>query len=194
MVELRFFGGLSVAEVSEATRVDPWFLVQIEEIVNDLHACHAQRPEVAMVDSAKGISNFHVPSDVIVDASMPAMIRNGGQMWGADGRAKDTKAVMPESTFARIYQEMINFCKTHGAFDPATGTEGLPELLNLPAAMHGWHANYLGGRDADACAMCHPALPSRHCLQASSATRPRHLKVNVFRPPNHLALDDASPR
>ena len=73
-----------------------------------------------MVDSAKGISNFHVPSDVIVDASMPAMIRNGGKMWGPDGRSKDTKAVMPESTFARIYQEMINFCKTHGAFDPAT--------------------------------------------------------------------------
>jgi isocitrate dehydrogenase len=91
-----------------------------EEITDDLHACHKHRPEVAMVDSAKGISNFHVPSDVIVDASMPAMIRNGGKMWGPDGRPKDTKAVIPESTFARIYQEMINFCKTHGAFDPAT--------------------------------------------------------------------------
>ena len=89
-----------------------------DEIKRDLHACHEHRPELAMVDSAKGITNFHSPNDVIVDASMPAMIRNGGKMWGADGRLKDVKAVMPESTFARIYQEMINFCKWHGAFDP----------------------------------------------------------------------------
>jgi isocitrate dehydrogenase len=72
-----------------------------------------------MVDSAKGITNFHSPNDVIVDASMPAMIRNGGKMWGADGRLKDVKAVMPESTFARIYQEMINFCN-----GTATSTPG----------------------------------------------------------------------
>ncbi|MGI9152100.1 MAG: NADP-dependent isocitrate dehydrogenase, partial [Limnohabitans sp.] len=91
-----------------------------EEIKRDLHACHEHRPELAMVDSAKGITNFHSPNDIIVDASMPAMIRNGGKMWGADGRLKDTKAVMPESTFARIYQEMINFCKWHGNFDPKT--------------------------------------------------------------------------
>ena len=69
-----------------------------------------------MVDSSKGITNLHVPSDVIVDASMPAMIRNGGKMWDANGQTADTKAVMPESTYARIYQEMINFCKTNGAF------------------------------------------------------------------------------
>jgi isocitrate dehydrogenase len=73
-----------------------------EEIIRDLHACHQHRPELAMVDSAKGITNFHSPSDVIVDASMPAMIRAGGKMWGADGRQKDTKAVNPESTFYRI--------------------------------------------------------------------------------------------
>ena len=91
-----------------------------DEIIRDLHACHEHRPELAMVDSAKGISNFHSPSDVIVDASMPAMIRAGGKMWGADGRQKDTKAVNPESTFSRMYQEIINFCKTHGAFDPTT--------------------------------------------------------------------------
>jgi isocitrate dehydrogenase len=91
-----------------------------EEIEEDIQACYAARPELAMVDSVKGISNLHVPSDVIVDASMPAMIRGSGQMWGPDGRQKDTKAVMPESTYARIYQEMINFCKTHGAFDPTT--------------------------------------------------------------------------
>jgi len=111
-----------------------------EEIQRDLHACHERRPEVAMVDSAKGISNFHVPSDVIVDASMPAMIRNGGKMWGPDGRPKDTKAVIPESTFARIYQEMINFCKTHGAFDPATmGTVPNVGLMAKKAEEYGSH-------------------------------------------------------
>ena len=78
---------------------------QRDEVMRDLHACHENRPELAMVDSAKGITNFHSPNDVIVDASMPAMIRNGGKMWGADGRLKDVKAVMPESTFARIYQD-----------------------------------------------------------------------------------------
>ena len=93
---------------------------QKEEIMKDLHACLEHRPKLAMVDSAKGITNFHSPNDVIVDASMPAMIRQGGKMWGPDGRPKDTKAVMPESTFARIYQEMINFCKWHGNFDPTT--------------------------------------------------------------------------
>ena len=113
---------------------------QREQIVNDLHACHEHRPALAMVDSAKGISNFHVPSDVIVDASMPAMIRNGGKMWGADGRPKDTKAVIPESTFARIYQEIINFCKTHGAFDPATmGTVPNVGLMAKKAEEYGSH-------------------------------------------------------
>ncbi|WP_297827043.1 NADP-dependent isocitrate dehydrogenase, partial [Mycobacterium sp.] len=111
-----------------------------EEIIRDLHACHEHRPELAMVDSAKGITNFHSPSDVIVDASMPAMIRAGGKMWGADGRQKDTKAVNPESTFARIYQELINFCKTHGQFDPATmGTVPNVGLMAQKAEEYGSH-------------------------------------------------------
>jgi len=111
-----------------------------EEIERDLHACHEHRPELAMVDSAKGITNFHSPSDVIVDASMPAMIRIGGKMWGADGRPKDTKAVMPESTFARIYQEMINFCKTNGNFDPTTmGTVPNVGLMAQKAEEYGSH-------------------------------------------------------
>ena len=111
-----------------------------EEVLRDLHACHAHRPELAMVDSAKGITNLHAPNDVIVDASMPAMIRLGGKMWGADGRAKDTKAVIPESTFARIYQEIINFCKTHGAFDPATmGTVPNVGLMAQKAEEYGSH-------------------------------------------------------
>lgn len=113
---------------------------QHEEIIRDLHACHEHRPELAMVDSAKGITNFHSPSDVIVDASMPAMIRAGGKMWGADGRQKDTKAVNPESTFSRIYQEIINFCKTHGQFDPTTmGTVPNVGLMAQQAEEYGSH-------------------------------------------------------
>ncbi|MGJ4856244.1 NADP-dependent isocitrate dehydrogenase [Labrys sp. La1] len=111
-----------------------------DEIKRDLHACHEHRPELAMVDSARGITNFHSPNDIIVDASMPAMIRNGGKMWGADGRLKDVKAVMPESTFARIYQEMINFCKWHGAFDPRTmGTVPNVGLMAQQAEEYGSH-------------------------------------------------------
>ena len=111
-----------------------------EEIVRDMHACHEHRPELAMVDSAKGISNLHAPNDVIVDASMPAMIRLGGKMWGADGKPKDTKAVIPESTFARIYQEMINFCKTNGNFDPVTmGTVPNVGLMAQQAEEYGSH-------------------------------------------------------
>jgi len=113
---------------------------QHDEIIRDLHACHEHRPELAMVDSAKGISNFHSPSDVIVDASMPAMIRAGGKMYGADGRQKDTKAVNPESTFSRIYQEIINFCKTHGQFDPTTmGTVPNVGLMAQQAEEYGSH-------------------------------------------------------
>ncbi|MFN4003088.1 MAG: NADP-dependent isocitrate dehydrogenase [Hylemonella sp.] len=111
-----------------------------DEIKRDLHACHEHRPELAMVDSAKGITNFHSPNDVIVDASMPAMIRAGGKMYGADGRLKDVKAVIPESTFARIYQEMINFCKWHGAFDPRTmGTVPNVGLMAQQAEEYGSH-------------------------------------------------------
>jgi isocitrate dehydrogenase len=113
---------------------------QRQEILKDLHACHEHRPALAMVDSAKGISNLYSPSDVIVDASMPAMIRIGGKMWGADGRPQDTKAVIPESTFARIYQEVINFCKTHGNFDPKTmGTVPNVGLMAQQAEEYGSH-------------------------------------------------------
>jgi isocitrate dehydrogenase len=113
---------------------------QREEIMRDIHACHENRPELAMVDSAKGITNFHSPSDVIVDASMPAMIRAGGKMYGADGRLKEVKAVIPESTFARIYQEIINFCKWHGAFDPRTmGTVPNVGLMAQQAEEYGSH-------------------------------------------------------
>ncbi len=110
------------------------------EIEARIRASYRNRPEIAMVDSDKGISNLHVPSDVIVDASMPAMIRNSGKMWGADGKLKDTKAVIPESTYARIYQEVINFCKTNGAFDPTTmGTVPNVGLMAQQAEEYGSH-------------------------------------------------------
>ena len=113
---------------------------QRDEIVRDIHACQENRPALAMVDSAKGITNFHSPNDVIVDASMPAMIRAGGKMYGADGRLKEVKAVIPESTFARIYQEIINFCKWHGAFDPKTmGTVPNVGLMAQQAEEYGSH-------------------------------------------------------
>ncbi|MBS0345248.1 MAG: NADP-dependent isocitrate dehydrogenase [Proteobacteria bacterium] len=111
-----------------------------DEIIRDLHACQEHRPKLAMVDSAKGITNFHSPNDIIVDASMPAMIRQGGKMWGADGKQYDAKCVMPESTFARIYQEMISFCKTNGAFDPKTmGTVPNVGLMAQKAEEYGSH-------------------------------------------------------
>jgi isocitrate dehydrogenase len=111
-----------------------------EEIEEDIHACYQTRPELAMVDTRRGISNLHSPNDVIVDASMPAMIREGGKMWGPDGKPKDTKAVNPESTYSRMYQEMINFCKTNGAFDPTTmGTVPNVGLMAQKAEEYGSH-------------------------------------------------------
>ena len=110
------------------------------EILRDIHACYQHRPMIAMVNTEKGISNLHVPSDVIVDASMPAMIREGGKMWGPDGQLHDTKAVIPESTYATIYQEVVNFCKTHGAFDPTTmGTVPNVGLMAQKAEEYGSH-------------------------------------------------------
>ena len=110
------------------------------EIEADIKACEARRPRLSMVDSAKGISNLFNPNDVIVDASMPAMIRAGGMMWGPDGKMHETKAVLPESTFARIYQEVINFCKTNGAFDPkAMGTVPNVGLMAQQAEEYGSH-------------------------------------------------------
>ncbi|CAA6824922.1 MAG: Isocitrate dehydrogenase [NADP] (EC; Monomeric isocitrate dehydrogenase [NADP] (EC [uncultured Thiotrichaceae bacterium] len=111
-----------------------------KEIEFDIQACYSKRAELAMVDPTEVITNLHSPNDVIVDASMPAMIRNGGKMRSPAGRLKDVKAVMPESTYARIYQEMINFCKTNGAFDPATmGSVPNVGLMAQKAEEYGSH-------------------------------------------------------
>ncbi|HEY3519431.1 MAG TPA: NADP-dependent isocitrate dehydrogenase, partial [Rhodanobacteraceae bacterium] len=89
-------------------------------IKDDIEVQYGKRPRLAMVDSDKGITNLHVPSDVIIDASMPAMIRDSGKMWNAEGARQDCKAVIPDRSYAGIYEVMIEDCKAHGAFDPAT--------------------------------------------------------------------------
>ena len=111
-----------------------------DEIAADIAACYESRPAMAMVNSDKGITNLHVPSDVIVDASMPAMIRESGCMWGPDGELADTKAVIPDSTYAGVYQATIDFCKKHGAFDPTTmGTVPNVGLMAQKAEEYGSH-------------------------------------------------------
>ena len=110
------------------------------EIEEDLRRCYETRPMLAMVDSDRGITNLHVPSDVIVDASMPAMIRDSGKMWDSHGKLEDTKAVIPDSCYATIYQEIINFCKHNDAFDPTTmGTSPNVGLMAQKAEEYGSH-------------------------------------------------------
>ncbi len=110
------------------------------EIEADIDAVYATHAKMAMVNSDKGITNLHVPSDVIIDASMPAAIRNAGQMWGPDGKAKDTKFVIPDRCYAGIYQETISFCKEHGTFDPTTmGSVSNVGLMAQKAEEYGSH-------------------------------------------------------
>ncbi|MEM1109873.1 MAG: NADP-dependent isocitrate dehydrogenase [Planctomycetota bacterium] len=110
------------------------------EIEADLEALYAKQPALAMVDSDKGITNLHVPSDVIIDASMPAMIRGSGQMWGPDGEQKDTKAVIPDRCYAGVYAATVDFCREHGAFDPATmGNVANVGLMAKKAEEYGSH-------------------------------------------------------
>ena len=106
----------------------------------EIAAIYVDNPDLAMVDSDKGITNLHVPSDVIVDASMPAMIRNSGRMWDKNGVARDTKAVIPDSSYAGIYQTVIDFCRENGSFDPATmGTVPNVGLMAQKAEEYGSH-------------------------------------------------------
>tara|TARA_B110000503_G_scaffold19887_1_gene29793 strand:+ start:6228 stop:8456 length:2229 start_codon:yes stop_codon:yes gene_type:complete len=127
------FGDLEtkIAALSEEKR---------NRIKADIKKIYDDNPSLAMVNSDKGITNLHVPSDVIIDASMPAMIRNSGQMWGPDGKSKDTKAVIPDSSYAGIYEATIDFCKKHGAFDPTTmGTVPNVGLMAQKAEEYGSH-------------------------------------------------------
>jgi len=120
-----------IAKLPEAKRA---------EIEADIKACYKKRPELAMVNSDKGITNLHAPSDVIIDASMPAMIRESGKMWGPDGNLHDTKAVIPDRCYAGVYKETIDDCKKHGAFDPRTmGTVPNVGLMAQKAEEYGSH-------------------------------------------------------
>ena len=111
-----------------------------DEIEADIKAAYEHGPALAMVNSDKGITNLHVPSDVIIDASMPAMIRTSGQMWNVAGDQQDTKAVIPDSSYAAVYQEVIDFCKKHGAFDPTTmGSVSNVGLMAQKAEEYGSH-------------------------------------------------------
>jgi len=110
------------------------------EIEADIEAAYENGPALAMVNSDKGITNLHVPSDIIIDASMPAMIRTSGQMWNAAGDQQDTKAVIPDSSYAAVYQEVIDFCQKHGAFDPTTmGSVSNVGLMAQKAEEYGSH-------------------------------------------------------
>jgi isocitrate dehydrogenase len=110
------------------------------EILKDIEACYANRPDIAMVNSDKGITNLHFPNDVIVDASMPAMIRNSGRMYNKEGKSQDTKAVIPDSSYAGVYSATIDFCKKNGAFDPRTmGTVPNVGLMAQKAEEYGSH-------------------------------------------------------
>lgn len=127
------FGNLlaNLQEISEEKR---------NEILKDIETCFANNPDIAMVDSDKGITNLHVPSDIIIDASMPAMIRNSGKMWNKEGKTQDAKAVIPDSSYAGLYQATIDFCKENGAFNPATmGTVPNVGLMAQKAEEYGSH-------------------------------------------------------
>ena len=122
------------------TKIQDLSFEKREEIEKDIELVLANNAKLAMVDSDKGITNLHVPSDIIIDASMPAMIRNSGQMWNKFNKTEDTKAIIPDSSYASIYSATINFCKEHGAFDPATmGTVPNVGLMAQKAEEYGSH-------------------------------------------------------
>ena len=110
------------------------------EIEADIKACMASQPDLYMVNSDKGLTNLHVPSDVIIDASMPALIRAGGKGWGPDGKERDTKCVIPDNSYASVYDETVKFCREHGAFDPTTmGSVPNVGLMAKKAEEYGSH-------------------------------------------------------
>ena len=122
------------------SRIEALPAEQRQAIRDDIEAVYTDRPRLAMVNSDKGITNLHVPSDVIIDASVPAAIRSSGQMWGPDGKLHDTKALIPDRCYAGVYQATIDFCREHGAFDPATmGSVSNVGLMAQKAEEYGSH-------------------------------------------------------
>ncbi len=122
------------------SKLDQLPATKVSEIKAEIDTIYSRQADLAMVNSDKGITNLHVPSDVIIDASMPAMIRTSGQMWNAKGAQQDTKAIIPDSSYAPLYQATIDFCKQHGAFDPTTmGTVPNVGLMAQKAEEYGSH-------------------------------------------------------
>ncbi|MBT3193890.1 MAG: NADP-dependent isocitrate dehydrogenase, partial [Verrucomicrobia bacterium] len=138
LAELGFDTGHGLGDLASKIEALPEALRA--EIEADIQACYDSQPDLAMVNSDKGITNLHVPSDIIIDASMPAAIRASGQMWGPDGLQKDTKFVIPDRCYAGVYRETIDFCREHGAFDPTTmGSVANVGLMAQKAEEYGSH-------------------------------------------------------
>ena len=136
--DLGFNANNGIGNLVEAIQILPE--AKRREIEADIQAAYESRPDLAMVNSDKGITNLHVPSDIIVDASMPAMVRSSGRMWNKAGKEQDVKAVIPDSSYAGVYQEVVSFCKKHGAFDPTTmGTVPNVGLMARKAEEYGSH-------------------------------------------------------
>src|SRR6201998_979437 len=128
------------------TKIETLPAAEKEAIKDDIKAEYAKRPGLAMVNSDKGITGLHVPSDFIIDATMPAMIRESGRMWGPDGKLHDAVAAIPERSYARLYQAVIEDCKAHGAFDPKTmGSVPNVGLMAQQAEEYGSHGKTFGG-------------------------------------------------
>ena len=167
------------ANLSGLDALDAETAEAIRTLVNDRLA---EGPELAMVDSDRGITNLHVPSDVIVDASMPAMIRTGGKMWGADGAPHDTLAVIPDSSYAPIYQVVIEDCRRHGAFDPSRmGTVPNVGLMAQKAEEYGSHDKTFiapadGRIEIRSTCGCHDAALTSHTVEAGDIFRACHTK------------------
>lgn len=138
MEEIEFDASNGIGDLY--SKLDKLSDVQRDEVEADLNATYTKQPELAMVNSDKGITNLHVPSDIIIDASMPAMIRDSGKMWDTEGGQKDAKAMIPDRCYAGVYQETIDFCREHGAFDPSTmGTVPNVGLMAQKAEEYGSH-------------------------------------------------------
>ena len=164
------------------------------EIEDDLAAIRARRPRLAMVDSDRGITNLHVPSDVIIDASMPAAIRASGRMWGPDGREHDTKFVIPDSSYAGVYQAVIDDCKAHGAFDPRTmGSVPNVGLMAQKAEEYGSHdKTFEVPRDGEVRVVsASGAVLLRHRVRSGDVWRMCHTKDAAIRDWVKLAVTRA---
>jgi len=180
---------------SVMTAIESLPAAQRAEIEADIAAAYEAGPDLAMVDSDRGITNLHVPSDVIVDASMPAMIRSSGQMWNADGEQQDAKAVIPDSSYASVYQVVIDDCRSNGAFDPATmGTVPNVGLMAQKAEEYGSHDKTFEAPSAGTIRVVDAAsgdVVMQHAVSAGDIFRACQVKDEPIRDWVRLAVERA---